>query len=423
MDQHAMREPRDSDVDAEGDRRILRGLLATPSFRLLSLPERLELNYAAHQRALAFRNIRESWYLVPVALFIVALMALAAGVVHAEAFGVIAFGFIGLAAPVALVVLAHLIPRFQRRASELTAFSALFGLVMMHVFATLTGDLPLHRSIAEHAVIFVTLATCTIANLRFRSAFTVCISALAFLPLFSLVSGLTPNWTLFPFYAVGSLIVGTIVGVTSEIRERTVYLQERLLALEKRELDLLSKELAAISRQDALTGLPNRRHFDEILAREWASCLREQAPLGILFIDVDFFKRFNDLYGHHAGDECLRHVARALGEQALRASDFVARYGGEEFVALFPRTESAGMDSVAERFLGSVDALAIPHAASDAAPFVTVSIGTACLVPDEVTDPQALVQKADAALYLAKASGRHRWVSDSSVTIARAASR
>jgi diguanylate cyclase (GGDEF)-like protein len=423
MDRPALSEPRASELDSEGDRHNLRGLLAAPGFRLLTLPKGLEIEYAAHQRALALRNIRGSWYLVPLALVAVAVMALAAGVVHAEALGVILFGFIGLSVPVATVVLGHLIPRFQRRASDVTALSALFGLVMMHVFATLTEGLPEHRSIAEHAVIFVTLATCTIANLRFRTAFTVCVSALIFLPVFSSISGLTPNWTLFPFYAIGSLIVGSIVGVTSEIRERTVYLQERLLALEKRELDLLSKELAAISRQDALTGLPNRRHFDEILAREWASCLREQAPLGILFIDVDFFKRFNDLYGHHAGDDCLRHVARALGEQALRASDFVARYGGEEFVALFPRTEVAGMESVAERFLAAVDALSIPHAESDAAPFVTVSIGTACLVPDDATDPEELVRRADAALYRAKGSGRHKWVSDSDAAVARAASR
>lgn len=173
---------------------------------------------------------------------------------------------------------------------------------------------------------------------------------------------------------------------------------------------------------DALTSLHNRRSFDAALRTEWSRSLRLGQPLALLMIDVDHFKRYNDHYGHAAGDECLRHVANAMARSVRRASDFVARYGGEEFAMLLPGTDASGAHFVASSVLAELAEMHIPHAASPAAPYVTVSIGASALDPAsaawaqvgagarpgdcEATPPRALVQAADLALYEMKRSGR-----------------
>jgi diguanylate cyclase (GGDEF)-like protein len=186
----------------------------------------------------------------------------------------------------------------------------------------------------------------------------------------------------------------------------------------------MADELRRIATIDALTGVANRRRFDESLEREWHRARRSGAPLALLMIDVDHFKPFNDLYGHPAGDACLRSVAQALAGAGLRPADLVARYGGEEFVMLLAHTPRGGAEHVARGALGAVEALGIAHEASLTAPHVTVSVGVACyddasacwmpLSDDSrfVDDPRTrcspieLVQAADKALYCAKHAGR-----------------
>lgn len=412
--------PGDAEAGSDGgERRLLRELVETAGFHLLRLPGELEREFRAHRRALARRQIQRFWPLVLAAFAAAIPMAFFTGVVQREALFPVALGLAGLAVPIALVVLGNVHPRLERHAPLLDVTAAFLGLASTHAVTAITEDLPVHRHIAEHAVILVTLATCSIANQSVRSAMAVCASGVAFIVAFAFVTGLSPDWTLFPFYALGSLLVGSIVGVTSEIRERTVFVQERLLALEKHELDQMSRALAALSREDALTGLPNRRYMDEVLAREWASCMRDRAPLGLLFVDVDHFKRFNDRNGHAAGDACLRRIADALRSEAFRSTDFVARYGGEEFVGILPRTNLEGVEAVANRFLEAVDRLTIAHGASDVAPHVTISIGVASAVPDEHGSPEDLLARADTALYRAKALGRHRVVTDGEAREAR----
>ena len=166
--------------------------------------------------------------------------------------------------------------------------------------------------------------------------------------------------------------------------------------------------LQELSRRDGLTSLANRRHFDECLDREWKRALREKAPLSILMCDIDFFKNYNDTYGHQKGDDCLRAVAGVLEQDLRRPLDVVARYGGEEFILVLPGTPLPGALAVAESIRSSVEALAIPHASSSVGPVVTISFGTATAIPAPDASPSEFISAADQALYRAKSEGRNR---------------
>jgi diguanylate cyclase (GGDEF)-like protein len=169
--------------------------------------------------------------------------------------------------------------------------------------------------------------------------------------------------------------------------------------------------LHQISTIDGLTGIPNRRFFDEFLAKHWYQAADRKQPLSLIFIDIDYFKPFNDSYGHAAGDDCLRSVAWALSSALTHPTDIVARYGGEEFVCVLPGTHLDGARAVAQRIHHEVNALAIPHSQSDVAPHITVSMGVASAMPgsDEL-DMTRLLEIADHRLYLAKDQGRNRCV-------------
>ena len=192
-----------------------------------------------------------------------------------------------------------------------------------------------------------------------------------------------------------------------EDKDRLMFLQSVQLRKEQQEVQRLNIELAELARQDALTGLANRRVFDEALRNEWDRARRYRASLALLMIDVDHFKRYNDHYGHPAGDHCLAEIARAIGGVVRRPGDVAARYGGEEFVILLPGTDEAGAGELACRLIDRVDALRLVHEASPTAPFVTVSVGVAVCLPVGSATGQALTDAADAALYEAKAAGRH----------------
>jgi diguanylate cyclase (GGDEF)-like protein len=175
--------------------------------------------------------------------------------------------------------------------------------------------------------------------------------------------------------------------------------RERHLLEENRQLDYLAQV-------DGLTGIPNRRCFDERLRTEWASSARDNQTLSMLMIDVDHFKRFNDRYGHTTGDSCLKTIAACIIGGELRANDFVARYGGEEFAVILPSLTPEAALEIAERLRQAVFDLAIENTQS-AVGRVTISVGVAGLVPDEANDAGALIEAADAALYNAKRRGRN----------------
>ena len=186
-------------------------------------------------------------------------------------------------------------------------------------------------------------------------------------------------------------------------RELQALVEERTQALA-----LANQQLQLISNTDGLTGIANRRHFDQTLAHEWARAQRGQTPLSLIMLDVDVFKHFNDHYGHLAGDKCLQALALTLAQTGgRREGDLVARFGGEEFVVLLPASDTQAAMDVAHQIQHAIQAMALPH---EGAPFgiVTVSFGVATVVPQRDQAPEELVRRADRAMYRAKQGGRNR---------------
>ncbi|MDH4100247.1 MAG: diguanylate cyclase [Nitrospirota bacterium] len=174
------------------------------------------------------------------------------------------------------------------------------------------------------------------------------------------------------------------------------------------ELKVQRDMLAELANLDGLTGVKNRRAFDEYLRREWLRAVRYRHPVSLLMIDIDNFKCFNDHYGHVAGDDCLKTVAITMVKTIERPSDLLARYGGEEFACLLPETASDGALRVAHRMRENIVSLNIPHAYSDVSDVVTVSIGVATAFPCREMPPELLIKTADDQLYDAKRTGRNR---------------
>jgi two-component system chemotaxis family response regulator WspR len=178
----------------------------------------------------------------------------------------------------------------------------------------------------------------------------------------------------------------------------------------QRQLLETNMELRRLTNLDGLTGLANRRYFDEYLDAEWQRALRERREMSVLMLDVDHFKSFNDTYGHVAGDEALKQVAATIEASCDRSTDLGARYGGEEFSLVLPGTPAGGARLVAEKLRRAIEALQIPHGQSPTAPHLTASIGIASMTPTHSDGVLALVQAADRGLYEAKRLGRNRAV-------------
>lgn len=200
------------------------------------------------------------------------------------------------------------------------------------------------------------------------------------------------------------LDAGAVDFISKPINPRIVRARVRAHLTLKEQSDLLRKWVYI----DGLTGVCNRRHFDERLLSEWALAARKSSALSLILLDVDLFKRYNDRYGHQAGDDCLCRVAAAIKACLNRPTDQIARYGGEEFVCLLPDTNLSGALQVAEKLRAQVFALQIEHSASPATPFVTISLGV-CSKPETVRSTAAeLLRQADVQLYKAKESGRNQ---------------
>jgi diguanylate cyclase (GGDEF)-like protein len=200
-----------------------------------------------------------------------------------------------------------------------------------------------------------------------------------------------------------------ILGLVAALLVVAAFVLKRRLRQELGRRLEAEEALALQARTDSLTGLPNRRHFDETLAREWRRAQRSRAPLGLLMIDADHFKSYNDRFGHQAGDELLAALARCIAANTQRATDFAARYGGEEFVVLLTGPDASHAARLGERICGAVAALTEGPAGPLLAP-MTVSIGVACITPDARAIHQDLLGAADRALFDAKQGGRNRVV-------------
>jgi diguanylate cyclase (GGDEF)-like protein len=246
-------------------------------------------------------------------------------------------------------------------------------------------------------IILVTVFFYFLTGLRFVVA-ALCgwLTLFAYL-LVELISGLDAAVLLYNlFFLATANVIGSVGCYFLEYATRQNFLAQGLLQ------DLAEK--------DSLTGLFNRRAFGEKADASWRQALRDHQPLALVMMDIDFFKRYNDHYGHSAGDEALRAVARVVGEQARRPLDATARYGGEEFVGLWYGVEEADVLALLEGLRSEVERLGLAHAKSEVAPVVTLSIGLAWLVPQPHQSLADALRLADVALYLAKEQGRNRVV-------------
>ena len=198
---------------------------------------------------------------------------------------------------------------------------------------------------------------------------------------------------------------------TAELALINEQLQQEVTERKRAEqnLQFANQQLQQLATRDGLTQVANRYYFDQYLQQEWQRRQRSQQPLSLILFDVDYFKRYNDHYGHQAGDDCLVEIAQAAQRVVQRPTDLVARYGGEEFVVILANTEQQGAIAIAEVIQQAIRDLAIPHHKSDVSKFVSVSLGIASLIPSSQSSPEALISLADQALYGAKEQGRDRY--------------
>lgn len=192
--------------------------------------------------------------------------------------------------------------------------------------------------------------------------------------------------------------------------ERLTQHQATIIAERTAELEKANQELRRLAISDGLTEIANRRRFDEYISQEWMRLARERQYLSLILADVDYFKLYNDEYGHQAGDNCLIAVAKAMQCAIHRSADLVARYGGEEFAVILPNTPPEGAAKIAERLKQEISLLKIPHIRSTASQYVTISMGIAGVIPVHRGTPLCLINMADKALYKAKQQGRDRFI-------------
>ncbi|GGA44673.1 sensor domain-containing diguanylate cyclase [Okeania sp. KiyG1] len=206
-------------------------------------------------------------------------------------------------------------------------------------------------------------------------------------------------------------IKGLIIDITAQ-KQVEAELTKQNLALQKTEtaLIIVNQKLQRLAKLDGLTGIANRRDFDESLEKEWFRLSTTKLPLSLILCDVDYFKNYNDYYGHLAGDYCLRKIAQTISKNVKDSADLVARYGGEEFGIILPETSAKKAKKVAELIRTAIHQLHIDHCASKIRKYITISMGIASIIPTQLDSSESLIAKADKALYQAKEQGRDRIV-------------
>ena len=197
--------------------------------------------------------------------------------------------------------------------------------------------------------------------------------------------------------------VERLVGFMFDISERKK---------KEEELKALHRKLKEFSYKDGLTGIANRRLFDDFYSREWNNAIREQKPLSVILIDIDFFKQYNDFNGHIIGDACIKQIAQMLESCCVRPRDLVARYGGEEFAIVLPETDLEGAIQIANNILRMIDQANLPHRASPISENVSLSLGVKCICPTEKDDKIHFLNMVDKNLFKAKQTGRKRYIAD-----------
>lgn len=217
------------------------------------------------------------------------------------------------------------------------------------------------------------------------------------------------DWTFLNRTYTFSSFLGMSIAYAIDRQHRENYLQNCMIELNKNELTEQAIKLERLTQLDALTGLANRRHLAEGLDQQWRYALRHQTPLSIMMVDIDYFKNYNDHFGHLGGDRCLQIIADHLKLITSRSFEMAARYGGEEFLLLFPNIDERKIEEIAQRLILQINEMQLPHPCSQVADHVTVSIGCATVIPNEQESINQFIRHADDALYRAKLLGRNRF--------------
>ena len=372
----------------------------------LSLPEALEAAYCREhdrQAALAFASTMSYVFVLYLALGFSALL-LTSG--RELGYWPVSFGvfLIFIMAGWLLSFTDTLHRYYQPAVATIAGLSVAAAVVHPHFL-----DKPEIQTLVHQGTIYVIVVVYLALNLRLKFAvLSGTVAGVLALLVLALIQA-DVNWYQSISTFGGGSALGFILCFREEKRNRTLFLQARLLELDNERIQTLADELERLSFIDGLTGVANRRYFDDYLDKAWRQCQRQQTPMTLMMIDVDFFKPYNDAHGHQKGDQCLRDLARALTMQAARPQDLAARYGGEEFVLLFPDADEQSAGALADRVLESVRELQIPHGQSEASDVVTISAGVVTVKPGPLLSPHDLVAAADRALYQAKSRGRDNW--------------
>ncbi|MDQ8036309.1 MAG: diguanylate cyclase [Pedobacter sp.] len=317
------------------------------------------------------------------------------------------YGLVGV-----IIVLAGVFARIHTldRWFEIYAGAGSFGAVALSVAVTGVVVDPVAGQLTQAAVMYAMVIIYSVVGLRFKHAlYAGWLGGLAGTVL-ALVLGGEVDWGLLHRTYTGSSLLGMFIAYYAERRDRDLYLQARLLRAAQERTEEYAGRLDRLSRQDALTGLANRRHFDEEMQQEWRRATRQQSSLAVLMIDIDHFKHYNDTLGHVNGDGCLRRVSALIAAHTRRPGDIAVRYGGEEFLLLFPETDRETACQHAERLIASLRDAGIPQAPGLPREFVSISVGVAVAIPGvSMLAPGELICAADDALYEAKHGGRDTW--------------
>lgn len=369
-------------------------------------PPNLEKKYVREAIQQRFRGyIMLGW----IAIFLFDLFMIADYIMLPDVY-LVAWGVrLGLATPVMMLVMLLARLRVFRRyiAYILTVLFFLGGASLLSLMVISNSP---HVQHYYGGVILVILFAAIVIRLPFWHTFTLCWSLfvlyLITLPMLMPMAG--PVMLNIGFILFGTNFLVLLGNYRIEQELRREYLRSLKMRIDAEKMDKLNSQLEALAISDPLTGLFNRRHFDAHFGSEWRIAVREHFPVSLIFIDIDFFKRYNDNYGHQAGDQCLMKIAMAITENVHRPGDACARYGGEEFLVLLANTNMGQAIYVARKIQDYIHGLRIPHDDSEVADIVTVSMGVAQMTPTLDDTSDELLKRADRALYRAKKEGRGR---------------
>ncbi|MDY6905721.1 MAG: diguanylate cyclase [Thermodesulfobacteriota bacterium] len=394
----------DSGNTTQGLEAAVEEALASP--RALRFPPNLERKYILETIQQRFQGyLLLGW----IAIFLFDLFTVADYIMLPDIYP-LAWGVrLGIATPVMIAVMLLARLRLFRRyiANVLTLLGFLAGACLLSFMVISSSP---HVQHYYAGVVMIIMFAAIVVRLPFWHTFILCWALFGlYLLVLPLIRHMPDEVLLnigFIMFSTNLLVLLGNYRMEQELRRE--YLRSLKMQIDAEKLDELNSQLEALAISDPLTGLFNRRHFDAHFSSEWRIAVREHLSLALIFLDIDFFKRYNDHYGHQAGDQCLLKIAMAITENVHRPGDACARYGGEEFLVLLANTNMEQAVYVAGKIRDYIKGLHIPHAASDAEAYVTVSMGISQMMPTLDNSPDELLAMADRALYRAKKEGRNR---------------